>query len=77
MSCSSLVAVDVLLVFLVVPWVGLQCVILVFSDHTHLLFAKKQIRISKKLIRIAKKPIMIAKRQIYKYQMKGFWSYFS
>ena len=24
--------------FLVVPWVGLQCAIVVFLDHTHLLF---------------------------------------
>ena len=23
---------------LIVPWVGLQCVIVVFPDHTHLLF---------------------------------------
>ena len=28
----------VLLLFLTVPWVGLQCVIVVFLDHTHLLF---------------------------------------
>ena len=24
--------------FLAVPWVGMQCVIVVFPDHTHLLF---------------------------------------
>ena len=24
--------------FLMVPWVGVQCVIVVFPDHTHLLF---------------------------------------
>ena len=30
--------VYVLWVFLTVPWVGLQCVIVVFPDHTHLLF---------------------------------------
>ena len=24
--------------FFMVPWVGLQCVIVVFSDHNHLLF---------------------------------------
>ena len=24
--------------FIAVPWVGLQCVIVVFPDHTHLLF---------------------------------------
>ena len=26
--------------FIAVPWVGLQCVIVVFPDHTHLLFGK-------------------------------------
>ena len=24
--------------FLMVPWIGLQCVIVVFPDHTHILF---------------------------------------
>ena len=33
-----LVAVNVLWSFLTVSWVGLQCVIVVFPDHTHLLF---------------------------------------
>ena len=31
---------NVLWFFLSVPWVGLQCVILVFLDNTHLLFNK-------------------------------------
>ena len=30
--------VSVLWLFLTVPWVGMQCVIVVFPDHTHLLF---------------------------------------
>ena len=30
--------VGVLWLFLTVPWVGLQCVIVVIPDHTHLLF---------------------------------------
>ena len=30
--------VSVLLLFLMVLWVGLHCVIVVFPDHTHLLF---------------------------------------
>ena len=30
-----LVTVNVLLLFLTVQWVGLQCVIVVFPDHTH------------------------------------------
>ena len=28
----------VVFLFLIVPWVGLQCVIVVFSGHIHLLF---------------------------------------
>ena len=35
-ECS--VTVYVLWLFLTVPWVDLQYVIVVFSDHTHLLF---------------------------------------
>ena len=40
LSFGCLLTVDVLLqyLFLVVPWVGLQCVIVVFPDHAHLLF---------------------------------------
>ena len=34
-----LVAVNVLWLFLTVPWVNLQCVIVVFPDYTHLHFA--------------------------------------
>ena len=30
--------VSVLWLFLMVPWVGLQCVIMVFPDHIHMLF---------------------------------------
>ena len=33
-----LVTVNVMCIFLMVPSVGLQCVIVVFPDHTHLLF---------------------------------------
>ena len=32
-----LVIIHVLWLFLTVPWVGLQCAIVVFSDHTHFL----------------------------------------
>ena len=38
LSCKCLVAVYVLWFFLTVPCVGLQCVIVVFPDHTHLHF---------------------------------------
>ena len=30
--------INVLWLFLTVPWVGLQCVVVVFPDYTHLLF---------------------------------------
>ena len=33
-----IVIINVLWLFLTVLWVGLQCVIVVFPDHTHLLF---------------------------------------
>ena len=36
--CRCIVTINVLWLFLTVPWVGLQCVIVVFPDHTHFLF---------------------------------------
>ena len=38
LSLSSWCLVIVMWVFLAVPWVSLQFVIVVFPDHTHLLF---------------------------------------
>ena len=38
-SSWFLVAVGVLWLFLAVPWVGLRCVVVVFPNHAHLLFA--------------------------------------
>ena len=38
LSYRCIVTMNVLWFFLTVPWVGLQYVIVVFSDHTHLLF---------------------------------------
>ena len=38
LSYGCIVTINVLWLFLTVPWVGLQCVIAVFPDHTHLLF---------------------------------------
>ena len=37
LSYSCIVTINVLWLFLMVPRVGLQCVIVVFPDHTHLL----------------------------------------
>ena len=37
LSYRCIVTLDVLLLFLSVPWVGLRSVIVVFPDHTHLL----------------------------------------
>ena len=39
LSYICIVAINVLWLFLMVPWVGLQRVTLVFPDHTRLLFA--------------------------------------
>ena len=38
LSCRYIVTINVLWLILMVPWVGLQYVIVVFPDHTHLLF---------------------------------------
>ena len=38
LSYRCIVTINVLWLFLMVPWVCLQCVIVVFPDHTHLLF---------------------------------------
>ena len=42
-SYECLVTVIILWIFLTVPWVGLQCVIVVFPDHTHYFFTVVQI----------------------------------
>ena len=39
LSYRCIVTINVLWLFLTVPWVGLQYVIVVFPDHSHLLFA--------------------------------------
>ena len=41
LSFGCLVTVNILWLFLTVPWVGLECVIVVFSDHTHLLYVER------------------------------------
>ena len=38
LSYRCIVTINVLWLYLTVQWVGLQCVIAVFPDHTHLLF---------------------------------------
>ena len=40
LSYRCIVTINVLWLFLMVPWVGLQCVIVVFPDHTHLLLGR-------------------------------------
>ena len=35
LSYRQTVTINLLWLFLTVPWVGLQCVIVVFPDHTH------------------------------------------
>ena len=38
LSYKYIVTINVLWLFLMVSWVGLQCVIVIFLDHTHLIF---------------------------------------
>ena len=41
LSYRCLVTVNVMLLYLTVPWFGLWCVIVVFPDHTHLRFVER------------------------------------
>ena len=43
LSYRRIVTMNVLWFFLTVPWVGLQYVIVFFSDHTHLLFQQQKL----------------------------------
>ena len=38
LSYGYLVTVNIIWLFLTVPWVGLKCAVVVFPDHTRLLF---------------------------------------
>ena len=49
LSYGCLVTVIVLWLFLTVSWVGMQCVIVVFPDHTHLFFERRH-EISNKVV---------------------------
>ena len=58
LSFLCLVTVDVLL--LTMPWVGRQCVIVVFPDHTHLLFCTLNlVLIQESWNRLMIKPLLI------------------
>ena len=43
LTYRCIVTINVLCLSLVVPWVGLQCVIMVFPDHSNLLFCTIQL----------------------------------
>ena len=45
LSYRSIVTINVLWLFLTVPWVGLQNVIVVFPDHTHSLITLLNVKI--------------------------------
>ena len=42
LSCLRLMTVAILWLFLTMSWVDLQCVIVIFPDHTHLPFCKNR-----------------------------------
>ena len=46
LSYRCIVTINVLWLFLTVPWVGLQCVTVVFPDHTHLFFGANEIKLN-------------------------------
>ena len=46
LSYRCIVTKYILWLFLGVPWIGLQCVIVVFPDHTHLLFDPDKVQCS-------------------------------
>ena len=50
LSNRCIATVNVLWLFLALPWVGLNCVIVVFPDHTHLLFNLDQRIVAHKVI---------------------------
>ena len=39
LSYRCIVTINVLWLFLAMTWVGMQCVIVAFPDHTHVLFS--------------------------------------
>ena len=39
LSYRCIITINILWLFLLLPWVGLQCVIVVFPDHTHFFHA--------------------------------------
>ena len=47
LSYRCFVTLNVMWLFLTVTWVGLQCVIAVFPDHTHSLFQRMLLRLHK------------------------------
>ena len=51
LSYRYIVTINVLWPFLTVSWVGLQYVIVVFSDHNHLLFHVVSVRLSLILVK--------------------------
>ena len=51
---GTLVTFGVLWLFLTALWVGLQCVVVVFPDHTHLIFSYSSII----LIKIQQKSVI-------------------
>ena len=52
LSCRCIVTINVQWLFLAVQWVGLQCVIVVFPDHTHFFIVSNQIEESISIQRV-------------------------
>ena len=61
LSYRCIVTINVLWLFLKVLWVGLQCVIVVFPDHTHLPLDTSKFRRSVIVVDFTITPIIIIK----------------
>ena len=82
LSSLCIVIVSVLQLILVVPWVGLQCVIVVFPDYTYLLFIKTKYELRRLYMRIfiddemlmrSIKPQFLHKISVFTYNCKLSW----
>ena len=65
LSYRCIVTIDVLWLLLKVPWVGLQCEIVVFPAHTHLLFENREVFAIDHIIQLYKISALSQTRSIF------------
>ena len=75
LSYRCIVIINVLWLFLTVPWVVLQYVIVVFPDHTHLLFFFLKMHFCDSVINVDLNEIQVKKMCLWKIST-GFYQSF-